>query len=124
MRYLTDRKRAVGLGSGREGTQHHWKMLVSSVLLIVLVPLFICLFGMTLGGSFADVQSFFARPVPAIAMAICLVIGIRHFMMETHEAVEDYVHGTAGKLASIAVTAFSYTLIATALFALLKLALA
>ena len=41
MRYLTDRKRAQGTGSGRQGTHHHWQMMVSSILLVVLVPLFV-----------------------------------------------------------------------------------
>ena len=45
MRYLTDRKRATGLGSGRAGTEHHWKMMISSAALVVLVPLFVFTFG-------------------------------------------------------------------------------
>ena len=40
MRYLTDRKRAIGLGSAKSGTAHFWSMKVSSVALLILVPLF------------------------------------------------------------------------------------
>jgi succinate dehydrogenase / fumarate reductase, membrane anchor subunit len=29
MRYLTDRKRAVGKGAAGTGTEHHWSMQVS-----------------------------------------------------------------------------------------------
>ena len=36
MSYLTDRKRAQGMGSGRQGTTHHWHMMISSVALIVM----------------------------------------------------------------------------------------
>ena len=43
MRYLTDRKRAVGLGSAKSGTEHHWHMQISSIALIILVPLFVFL---------------------------------------------------------------------------------
>ena len=31
MRYLTDRKRAVGLGSAKSGVHHFWAMKMSSV---------------------------------------------------------------------------------------------
>lgn len=123
MKYLTDRKRAEGLGAGGAGSHHHWKMLVSSILILVLVPLFIVVFGSALGGSREEVLAFFARPVPALIAALGLVVGIRHLMMEAHEAVEDYVGGINRKLTLVAVTAFCYTLMAAGLFALLKIAL-
>ena len=123
MAYMTDRKRAVGLGSGRTGTQHHWNMIVSSIGVVILVPFFIFVFGAGLGGTYEEVLAFFARPFPAIVTALTLVVGIRHLNAEAQEAIEDYVHGTTGKLAGIAVTAFSWTLIAAGLFALVKLAL-
>ena len=123
MAYLTDRKRAQGLGSGRTGTQHHWNMIVSSIGVVVLVPLFIFTFGSGLGGSYEEVLAFFARPFPAIVTALTLVVGVLHLNSEAQEAIEDYVHGVAGKLARVAVGALSYTLIAAGLFALVKLAL-
>ncbi|MEO9781187.1 MAG: succinate dehydrogenase, hydrophobic membrane anchor protein [Sedimentitalea sp.] len=123
MRYLTDRKRAQGLGSSRHGTEHHWQMLVSSILLCVLVPLFIFTFGIGLGGTYEEVIAYFGRPFPAILTALTLIVGINHVKCETQEAIEDYMGGTASKLAYIAVGAFSYTLIAAGLFALVKIAL-
>ena len=51
MRYLTDRKRAEGLGASGSGTHHHWQMMVSSILLVPLVPLFIFTFGYGMGGT-------------------------------------------------------------------------
>lgn len=123
MAYVTDRKRAVGLGSGRTGTQHHWNMIVSSIGVVILIPFFVFVFGAGLGGTHEEVLAFFARPFPAIITGLTLVVGIRHLNAEAQEAIEDYVHGVAGKLAGIAVTAFSWTLIAAGLFALVKLAL-
>ena len=117
MQYLTDRKRAQGLGSGRTGTQFHKRMLVTSMALVVLVPLFVFSFGVGFGGSFEDVQAFFSRPFPAIITALMLVVGVIHFNGEVQEAIEDYVHGTTGKLLAVAVTAFSYVLIAAGLVA-------
>ena len=39
MDYMTDLKRAVGMGSAREGTKRHWSMTKSSVALLILTPI-------------------------------------------------------------------------------------
>lgn len=123
MRYLTDRKRAVGSGSGSEGTQHHWKMIVSSISLAVIAPFFIFTFGAGLGGTYEEVLAYFSRPFVVLVMALGLLVGLNHFAMEVDEAIEDYVHGIAGKLLLVAVNAVKIVLIVAGLFALLKLAL-
>lgn len=123
MSYLTDRKRAQGLGASRGGTHHHWQMMASSLALVILVPLFVLTFGAGLGGTYEDVLAYFSRPFPAIVTGLSLVVGIIHLMREAHAAIEDYMHGVSQKLTLIVVTAFSYTLIATGLLALVKLAL-
>ncbi len=123
MRYLTDRKRAEGFGSSRGGTDHHWRMIVSSILLVPLIPLFIFLAGSLIGGSYESVAECLSSPMAAIALGLSLTVIILHLMEEANEAIEDYVHGTAGKLSLIAVKAISYTLIVAGLFALAKLAL-
>ncbi|MFY0661902.1 MAG: succinate dehydrogenase, hydrophobic membrane anchor protein [Shimia sp.] len=123
MRYLTDRKRAVGLGSGRNGTAAHWQMMVRSVIMGVLAPLFIFTVGCGIGGSYEEVIAYFSRPFPAIVTGLGLVVGLIHLMNEAQEAIEDYVHGTAGKLLLVANKAFCFALIAASLFALVKLAL-
>ncbi|MEM1430799.1 MAG: succinate dehydrogenase, hydrophobic membrane anchor protein [Pseudomonadota bacterium] len=123
MAYLTDRKRARGLGSARTGTEHHWQMMVSSMGVVLVVPIFVVTFGLAFGRGHDEVVAYFSKPFPAIATALALVIIILHLMREAHEAIEDYVHGTAGKLARVGVSAFAYVLIATGLFALVRLAL-
>ena len=123
MRFLTDRKRAEGMGSGRKGTHHHWEMMVSSTLLVPLVPIFVFLFASALGGTYEEVLAFFARPVPAILCALALAVGIQHLLREVLAAIEDYVHGTVGKLLLIATTALSYAMIATGVFAIAKMAI-
>ena len=49
MRFITDRKRALGMGSAKSGTEHFWEMKVSSVALLILIPLFIFTFGSVVG---------------------------------------------------------------------------
>ena len=38
MRYLTARKRAEGKGASGTGTEHHWSMTVTAVVLAFMVP--------------------------------------------------------------------------------------
>lgn len=123
MAFLTDRKRAAGLGSAKSGTEHFWKMISSSIALQFVIPLFVITFGLGLGGTQEEVVAYFGRPLPAIIMAFSLIVCVSHFAAETTEAVEDYVHGVAQKLTLIGVKAFSYLLIAVGLFALARMAL-
>ncbi|MEM6940377.1 MAG: succinate dehydrogenase, hydrophobic membrane anchor protein [Pseudomonadota bacterium] len=120
---MTDRKRALGLGSGRQGTHHHWQMMVTSMLLVILVPAFVITFALGLGGTYEEVLAYYSRPIPAIISILTLAVVIFHLMSETLVAVEDYVHGLAGKLTIVAVTAGCYTLIVAGVFAVAKIAL-
>ena len=123
MRYLTDRKRAVGKGAAHAGTEHHWSMQMSAVALAFMVPTWIYIFGHALGQSHAEVLAIFARPFPAILTALLLVISMRHFAMGATMMIEDYARGTARKLAVIFVTSLSTVIAATGLYALIKIAL-
>lgn len=123
MAFLTDRKRAQGLGSSHHGTAHHWHMMVSSIALVFAIPAFVITFAAGLGGTHEEVLAYFARPLPAIVMALSLIVIINHTMQETLVAIEDYVHGNAQKLALMAVKGVSYTLIAVGLFAIARMAL-
>jgi len=123
MAYVTDRKRAEGLGSAKEGTHHHWSMQVSSVGLIILVPLFLVTFGRILGAPHEEVVAYFARPFPAVVAGLTLVVGFVHFKNGVQVLIEDYVGGAARRALIIAMTCLSYAAAATALFALARLAL-
>ena len=123
MRFITDRKSAEGLGSARAGTHHHWHMMISSALLVVLVPLFVFTFGMALGGDHDDVLDYFSQPWPAIITGLTLIVVTLHCKAEAEEAIVDYIHGVKAKLALVAVTGLAWALIAAGLFALVKLAL-
>jgi succinate dehydrogenase / fumarate reductase membrane anchor subunit len=123
MRYLTDRKRAAGLGSAKTGTEHYWQMQVSSVALLILVPLFVFTFGPILGAPHEEVTAYLARPFPAIVTALTLLVGLVHFRMGAQVAIEDYSEGLTRKFLIIGVICLSYGTLATGLFALVRLAL-
>jgi succinate dehydrogenase / fumarate reductase membrane anchor subunit len=123
MAYLTDRKRASGMGSAKSGTEHHWHTMVSSVGLAILIPLFIFNFGGILGGTYEEVTAHYARPYPAILAALTVALGMMHFKNGVQVLIEDYVHGTARKVAIILTICLSYAIAGTGLFAIARLAL-
>ncbi|WP_171233107.1 succinate dehydrogenase, hydrophobic membrane anchor protein [Ruegeria sp. HKCCA4812] len=123
MRYLTDRKRAAGLGSAKSGTAHFWAMKVSSVALLILVPLFVFTFGPVLGQPFDVVLEYYSRPFPAIVAALTLAVGFKHFTDGAQVMLEDYVHGMLEKVLIILVTCLSYGAAAAGIFAIARIAL-
>jgi succinate dehydrogenase / fumarate reductase, membrane anchor subunit len=123
MRYLTDRKRAEGKGSAHAGAHHHWAMTVSSVALLVMMPIWMFIFGRALGGSRAEVMDAFGNPFVAILTALVLVVGMRHFAMGATTMIEDYARGTARKALIIGMTSLAWVIAATGLFALARIAL-
>ena len=123
MRYLTARKRAEGKGASHTGTEHHWHMTVTAVALAFMVPTWIYIFGSALGQTQEQVVAIFARPFPAILTALILIVGMRHFAMGAPMMIEDYARGTARKMAIIFAYSLSAVILATGLFALLKIAI-
>ena len=123
MRYLTDRKRAVGKGSAHSGTAHHWAMTVSSVALACMVPTWLYIFGHAVGGSRSEVLATFARPFPAILTALVLVVAMRHFAKGSTTMIEDYARGTSRKLGLIFIYSLSAVIAVAGLYALIKIAL-
>lgn len=123
MAFLTDRKRATGLGSAKSGTEHHWQMMVSSVALTGLVPLFIFTYGAALGMSYDDAAAYYARPFPAIVGILTLLVGFLHFKGGVQTLIEDYVHGFARKALIIGSICLSYAAAAAGVFAIVRIAL-
>ena len=123
MDYVTDRKRATGLGAAHQGTGHHWRMTVTSVALLILIPLFVFTFGSALGRPYEDVAVYYSRPFPTIVAALTIVVGFLHFRGGVQTAIEDYFGGTTRKMLILAFICISYAALATGLFAIARLAL-
>jgi succinate dehydrogenase / fumarate reductase membrane anchor subunit len=123
MAFLTDRKRATGMGSARSGTEHHWMMMVTSVALLILIPVFVFTFGSILGSSYEEVLAYYQRPLPAAVAALTIAIGFFHFRKGVQTLIEDYVHGVARKGLIIAMICLSYGAAALGVLSVLRLAL-
>lgn len=123
MRHITDRKRAVGKGSAKSGTEHLWSMHVSAVALAFMVPTFLYIFGSALGGTREEVLATFSRPFPAILTGLVLVVAMRHFAKGATVMIEDYSHGTLRKGLIMFAISLSWVITATGLYALARIAL-
>lgn len=123
MAFLTDRKRASGMGSARSGTEHHWMMTISSWALIILIPLFILNFGPMVGAPYEEVTAHFARPYPAVLAILTITVSFLHFKGGVQILIEDYVHGPMRTVLIITMICLSYAAIATGIFAIAKIAL-
>ncbi|MEN8918678.1 MAG: succinate dehydrogenase, hydrophobic membrane anchor protein [Octadecabacter sp.] len=123
MAFLTDRKRATGMGSAKSGTHHHWQMMVSSVALCGLIPLFVFTYGYALGMSYEDAAAYYARPFPAIVGILTLLVGFLHFKGGVQALIEDYVQGFARKALIIGSICLSYAAAAAGVFAIVRIAL-
>ncbi len=123
MRYITPLKNAQNKGAAGSGTEHHWSMIVSSVGLALIVPVFLVAFGRALGGDRAEVLSVFSNPFMAVLTALVIFFGLRHFASGAQTMIEDYSQGGTRQGLIIAVTILSYGLIAVGLFALARIAL-
>ena len=123
MRYLTARKRAEGKGAAHAGTEHHWYMQVSAVALAFLIPTFVVIVGRALGGSHDEVMATFSHPFVALLTGLTLLVGMQHFQNGARMMIEDYWHGSLRKGLIMLVIGLSWTITATGLFALAKIAL-
>lgn len=122
MRYLTDRKRAEGKGAAHTGTEYHWRITVTAVAMAFLIPTFLFILGNALGGTREEVLATFSRPFPAILTALTFVVGMMHFKPAAEIVILDYTHGSTRKLLIMLVIGLTWTLAATVLFALVKIA--
>ncbi len=121
--YTTARKRAENLGSSGAGTDHHWNNIVTSIALLVLVPVFVFTFGFILGRPYEEVVVALGNPFVAIVIGLTLLVGLVHFRHGVQVVLEDYSHGTPRRVMIIIAICVTYAILAVGLFAVARLAL-
>lgn len=121
--YMTARKVAENLGASGNGTEHHWHVIVGSVLLIPLTLAFIFTFGIVLGGTHEEVLAAIQNPFVAILFALMLLVGLVHFRQGAQVVLEDYAHGTPRRVMIVAMIGVTYAILAVGLFAIARIAL-
>ncbi len=116
-------KYAFTHGSLSEAVHHFVLMKVTSIALLVLIPLFVFTVGPMIGQPHEEVLAFFAKPFPAVVVALTFVVGFKHFSDGVQTLLEDYVHGTARKVSILMMTCLSYAVMFMGLYAIVKIAL-
>ncbi len=122
MRYLTDRKRATGLGSAHSGVGHFWEQRISAIALLVLTPLFVFPLAYNMGGSYEEVIAAYSHPVNAIIGVAFMITAFLHFFQGIQVVIEDYVHGRMELVLIISMRLISAALALISAFAILKIA--
>lgn len=123
MQYLTDRKRAEGMGSAKSGTQHHWMMMMTAVALVPLCLVFVFIVGSALGGSHEEVVETFSHPFNALVTLMTMLVGLYHFNGGAQMMIEDYTRGLARKILIAGATCVSYGAMIAVAYALARIAL-
>ncbi len=124
MRYLTDRKRAQGLGSAKSGTSHFWEQRLSAIALALLTPLFVFPLAYNLGDSYAAIREAYAHPVNAIVATAFFLTAFLHFFQGIQVVIEDYVHSRWEIVLVIAMRLLCALFALIGAFAVLKIAFA
>lgn len=123
--YRTPLGRARGLGSAKHGVGHWLGERVSSIVLALLTPWALWA-GIDLARRDAyGAAEWLASPLNAVLSALLLAVGFYFLHAGMRLVIEDYIHGTVSKAASLLANLFVCVLGgALAVFCVLKVALA
>lgn len=105
----------------KTGTPHHKAMKFSSMVLVLMTPVFLLTIAPLMGEQHEFVLSKLKQPLYALIVAVTFTVGLLHFKSGIQVLIEDYVHGKMTKVWINFSIALSYTLIGLTLFALFKI---
>jgi succinate dehydrogenase / fumarate reductase membrane anchor subunit len=118
----TPRARVDYLGSAKSGTQHAWRMRLTSFALLPLTIAFIVIVVSLAGRDFEGARALLGSPCPAILMILFIGAGVWHMMLGMQVIIEDYVQGEHVKqLALMGNFCFSALIAIATVFAVLRL---
>jgi succinate dehydrogenase / fumarate reductase membrane anchor subunit len=115
--------RVRGLGSAKEGAHHWWHQRVTAGANLFLVLWFMVSIARLPGYDYASVRSWLSSAWAAVPMALLVISVFYHFRLGLQVVIEDYQHDETRVVALLLLNFFVVALGATALFAIVKVAL-
>jgi succinate dehydrogenase / fumarate reductase membrane anchor subunit len=110
------------LGSAHSGTEHFWRLRLTSVALLPLSLAFMVIVISLLGRNHAAVVQVLGSPFVGIVMLLFIIATAYHMWLGMQVVIEDYVHEERWKvLALMSNTFFSFAVGLASLYAILRL---
>ncbi|HPQ96874.1 MAG: succinate dehydrogenase, hydrophobic membrane anchor protein [Thiothrix sp.] len=123
MSLITPLKKAIGLGSARDGVEHWWMQRLTA---IALVPLTLWLaFGVAAlaGESYEAARAWFATPFNLSMASLFIFCAFYHGALGMQVVIEDYIHHEGLKFGAMIGMKFFMALTGiTCIFAILRAA--
>ena len=101
----------------------HFAMKLTSIALFFLIPAFIFTFGSIIGEDHEAVVEYLSKPLPALIVALTLIIGLQHFQSGAQTLIEDYIRGPWYMVTLVIARVVSYFLMVVGLYSIAKIAL-
>ena len=105
MNLLTPLARARGHGSAHEGAHHWWMQRVTAVALVLLGAWFAWSVQCLVGADHGAFVAWMARPANSLLLVLLVIAGFYHGWLGVRVVVEDYVHASAARMATLAICA-------------------
>ncbi len=99
--YVAPLKKAKGLGSAHEGTEHWMMQKITAILQIPLIIWLIYSIIKLQGTSYAEFNNWLAQPINAILMIILVCSVMLHAKLGTQVVVEDYISNKKLKMVKL-----------------------
>ena len=124
MSMQTPLRRVLHLGAAHDGTEHFWRQRLTGAAAAILVIFFVGILMATVGQPHGQVVGVLRQPLVGAALALLVVVSAVHMKIGMQVVIEDYIQGSALKVAClVANTFFAYAIVAVGLTAIVVLVL-
>ena len=120
----TELGRVRGLGSSKHGAQHWWHQRLTAAGNLLLMAWLLASIVLLPGHDYETMRRWIAAPVAAIPMTLLVISVFYHFRLGLQVLIEDYQHGAMRTALMLLLNFFVVGLGTTAIFSILRIALA